>query len=96
MLNSVFWLNFSTYELIDDWRPINPQPGSSMASFLQERASPAFQELSDTNRGPLIIITTYIFLICSFLAVVVKIWTRLSTARNVAWTDYLMLAGFVS
>lgn len=67
-----------------------------MASFLQERGSPAFQELSDTNRGPLIIITTYIFLICSCLAVVVKIWTRLSTARSVAWTDYLMLAGFVS
>lgn len=67
-----------------------------MSTMLLERASPAFQQLTDNNRGPLIIITTYILLICSCLAVVVKIWTRLSTARKVAWTDWLMLVSIVS
>lgn len=67
-----------------------------MSVMLQTRSSPAFQKLSNSNRGPLIVITTYIFLICSCLAIVVKIWTRLSTARSVAWTDWLMLGGLVN
>lgn len=57
--------------------------------------SPPFAKLSDQNRGPLVIITIYIFLICSCLAAAVKIWTRLSTVKSLALTDAAMLMAVV-
>ena len=63
--------------------------------MIDERSKPAFQALSNTNKGPLVIVASYIFLISSSLAVVIKIWTRLSTARKLIWTDWAMLAAIV-
>ncbi|OQO06786.1 hypothetical protein B0A48_08574 [Cryoendolithus antarcticus] len=56
-----------------------------------DESSP-FAELSSTDHGPLIIVATYICLIASCLSAAVKVWTRLSTARKLAVTDWLMLA----
>jgi hypothetical protein len=55
-----------------------------------------FQRLTAENHGPVVIVAAYIFLITSFLAVAVKIWTRLSTTRKLASTDYTVLVGIVS
>jgi hypothetical protein len=52
--------------------------------------------LSASNRGPLVIVATYILLTISLLAVSVKIWTRLSNARRLLGTDWVILAGSVS
>jgi hypothetical protein len=52
--------------------------------------------LSASNRGPLIIVATYILLTISLFAVTVKTWTRLSNARLLLATDWVMLAGAVS
>ena len=52
--------------------------------------------LSASNRGPLIIVATYILLTISLFAVTVKTWTRLSNARRLLATDWVMLAGAVS
>ncbi|KAF2718477.1 hypothetical protein K431DRAFT_230852 [Polychaeton citri CBS 116435] len=60
-----------------------------------EQTSPAFQRLSKKNHGPLIIIVTYVLLICSCLAVSIKVWTRLSTARKLITTDWAMIAGMI-
>jgi len=57
--------------------------------------SAPFALLSNENHGPLIIITTYILLIVSGLAVFVKIRTRLLTMRKLLATDWVMLVGFV-
>lgn len=43
----------------------------------------------------MIIVAAYIFLITSVLAVVVKIWTRFTTTRKLAWTDYAILLSIV-
>jgi uncharacterized membrane protein len=51
--------------------------------------------LSASNRGPLVIVATYILLTISLLAVSVKIWTRLSNARRLLGTDWVMLTGSV-
>jgi hypothetical protein len=41
-------------------------------------------------------VATYILLTISLLAVSVKIWTRLSNARRLLGTDWVILAGSVS
>jgi hypothetical protein len=55
-----------------------------------------FQHLTADNHGPVIIVTTFIFLLISILAVIVKIWTRLATTRKLASTDYTILLSTVS
>jgi len=61
-----------------------------------EGSSAPFALLSNSDHGPLIIVTTYILLITSCLAVFVKIWTRLSTTKKLVATDWVMLTGLVS
>jgi hypothetical protein len=51
--------------------------------------------LSPSNRGPLIIVATYILLTISIFAVTVKIWTRISNAKRLLATDWVMLVGAV-
>lgn len=70
-------------------------PAYIREDMIDERSRPAFEQLSDSNRGPLIIVTAYIFLLSSFPALLVKIWTRASTARKLIHTDWLMLVGYV-
>lgn len=62
---------------------------------MEDQLSPALQKLSDTNRGPLVVVTTYIFLAVSFLAVGTKVWTRLSATRHLEWTDWTILVAWV-
>jgi hypothetical protein len=64
--------------------------------MIDDRSSAPLAQLSDTNRGPLVLVATYIFLISSVLGVVVKTWTRLSTAKKMALTDWAMLVALVS
>jgi hypothetical protein len=52
--------------------------------------------LSASNRGPLVIVATYICLTVSLLAVAVKIWTRLSNATRLLATDWVAIAGSVN
>jgi hypothetical protein len=52
--------------------------------------------LSSSDRGPLVIVATNILLTISLLAVSVKMWTRLSNAKRLLGTDWVMLAGSVS
>lgn len=52
--------------------------------------------LSTSNRGPLVIVATYILLTISLLAVTVKIWTRLSNTRQLLATDWVIVAGSVN
>jgi hypothetical protein len=59
-------------------------------------SSAPFAPLSASDRGPLIIVATYILLTINLLAVSVKIWTWLSNARRLLGTDWVMLAGSVS
>jgi hypothetical protein len=63
--------------------------------MIDDRSSAPLAQLSDTNRGPLVLVATYIFLISSVLGVVVKTWTRLSTAKKMALTDWAMLVALV-
>ena len=63
--------------------------------MMDKRSQPAFEQLSNTNRGPLVIIAAYIFLLSAFLAVLTKVWTRWGTTRNLIHTDWLILAGYV-
>lgn len=60
-----------------------------------ESTNEPYQKLTANNRGPVIIVAAYIFLITTVLAVVVKIWTRLTTTRKLALTDYAIIAGTV-
>lgn len=60
-----------------------------------EASNAPFQELTADNHGPVVIVAAYIFLITSLLAVVVKIWTRLTTTRKLAATDYTIVVGTV-
>ena len=62
---------------------------------MDKRSQPAFEQLSNTNRGPLIIVAAYIFLLSSFLAVLAKVWTRAATSRKLIHTDWLILVGYV-
>jgi len=57
-----------------------------------DNLSKPFAQLSASDHGPLIAVATYIFLIINCLAVFVKTWTRYSTARKLAATDWVMLA----
>lgn len=62
---------------------------------MDDHISPPFAQLSETDHGPIIIVATFILLIISFLAVAVKLWTRISTARRFVATDWTMILAIV-
>lgn len=58
--------------------------------------SPAFAPFNKNDHGAVVIVASYIFLIISLLAIIVKLWTRWQTTRKLIWNDYLMSTAAVS
>lgn len=58
-------------------------------------AIPAFQQVTPNNHGPWVVVTCYIFLPLTVLAVVVRLVTRLQVARVIDLTDVLIVVSTV-
>ncbi len=62
---------------------------------LYEPLIPPLEKLTSTNRGPIVLATGTTLLIITGLTVLVKIWTRLATTRNLGLNDYAILGSLV-
>lgn len=58
-------------------------------------AYPPFQELTPTNRGPAVVVATYIYLVIAWMAVLVQLWMKLSTSRRLTSNDHCMIASII-
>lgn len=54
--------------------------------------SPAFQQLTADNRGPVVVVTSYILLVISIVVVFTRLITRFQISRRFAPDDYSILA----
>lgn len=57
--------------------------------------TPAFQELTPENRGPVVIVASYIFLVITVIVVLTRLVTRFKVARRFVIDDALALASTV-
>ena len=57
--------------------------------------SPAFQELTAENRGPVVIVASYIFLVITVIVVFTRLITRFKIGRRLVLDDALALASTV-
>lgn len=57
--------------------------------------SPAFQQLTADNRGPVVIVASYIFLVISVIVVFTRLITRFQISRRFASDDYCIIASTV-
>lgn len=54
--------------------------------------TPAFQQLTAENRGPVVIVASYIFLVITVIVVFTRLITRFKVSRRLAIDDGLALA----
>lgn len=57
--------------------------------------TPAFQELTAENRGPVVIVASYIFLVITVIVVFTRLITRFRVSRRLVIDDGLALASTV-
>lgn len=57
--------------------------------------SPAFQQLTADNRGPVVVVTSYIFLVISIIVVFTRLITRFQISRRFAPDDYTILVSII-
>lgn len=57
--------------------------------------SPAFQQLTADNRGPVVVVTSYIFLVVSIIVVFTRLITRFQISRRFAPDDYCILVSII-
>lgn len=57
--------------------------------------TPAFQQLTADNRGPAVIVASYIFLVISVIVVLTRLVTRFKVGRKFAVDDHLAFASTV-
>lgn len=66
-----------------------------MSSDASDPQSPAFQELTTDNRGPVVIVASYIFFVITVIVVFTRLITRFKLSRRFAPDDLLVLASTV-
>lgn len=57
--------------------------------------TPAFQKLTADNRGPVVIVSSYIFLVITIIVVFTRLITRYKVSRRLVLDDALALASTV-
>jgi hypothetical protein len=62
---------------------------------INEPLLPPLQDITATNKGPIILATAVTLFIISALTVIVKLWTRFATTRNLGANDAAILAALV-
>lgn len=69
----------------------------TLAKMSSETApqNPAFQELTADNRGPVVIVASYIFLVITVIVVLTRLITRFKVSRRLVIDDGLALASTV-
>lgn len=60
-----------------------------------EPLSPPLQALTDTNRGPIVMVTSIPLIIVAALVVMVKLWTMYGTTRRLGLNDAAIIASIV-
>lgn len=83
----------STYSFDFDKKSVAMSDTTS--SFPTPSTSPAFQQLSDTNHGPWVVVAAYIFILLSIITVWIKVWTRYQTTRKIVFNDAFILLSLV-
>jgi len=69
--------------------------GGSRQIGLYESLSPPFQQITDTNRGPIAFVVATTFMIITALTVMIKVYTMYATARKLSWGDGMMMLALV-
>lgn len=64
-------------------------------SGLYEALIPPFQQITDTNRGPIALVVATTFMIITTLTVTVKVYTMYATTRKLSIGDGMMLLALV-
>lgn len=59
-----------------------------------EPENPPFAQLTPNNHGPIIIVSSYIFLALSFITVITRCGNRYRVLRKLAWDDWLIAICF--
>jgi type IV secretory pathway VirB2 component (pilin) len=72
-----------------------PTSGSEPHGLYEPLELP-FQDLTDTNRGPIAFTTASTLIIITSLTVLVKLWTVWATTRKLALNDGIMILALVS
>lgn len=62
---------------------------------IYEPLMPPFHALTDTNRGPIAIVTSIPLIIIATLTVMVKLWTVYGTTRTLGLNDAAVIASAV-
>jgi len=64
-------------------------------SGLYESLIPPYQQITDTNRGPIALVAATTFMIVTTLTVTVKVYTMYATTRKLSWGDGMMMLALV-
>jgi hypothetical protein len=57
--------------------------------------NPPFAELTENNRGPAVIVATYIFYSLSFITVLTRCWNRFQVLHKLGWDDWIITFGLL-
>ncbi len=68
---------------------------SGAGTGIYEPLKPPFQALTDTDVGPIAMVTSIPLIIIAALTVMVKIWTVYGTARKLGLNDAVAIASIV-
>jgi hypothetical protein len=66
-----------------------------MASTHRIPEYPPFQHLTATNRGPAVVVATYIYLVIAWMTVLVQLWMKVATSRKLTLNDTTMIVAIL-
>lgn len=80
-----------TLNVMDD----GPSKSGDEPHGIYEPLQPPYQILSDTNRGPVALVTATTLIIITSLTVSIKVYTMFATTRKLGFNDLSMIGSMV-